>query len=228
MKPVIHVDVVSDVVCPWCYIGKRRLDKAMSSLKDKFDFEVVYHPFELNPAMPPEGKDHKKYLSEKFGGIERYDQLTGHVTAVASSEGIEFNYDKQPTSPNTRNAHRVIRYAEEHGNQQAVVENLFKAYFTDGVDLTKNKNLVDIASEAGLDKKKVEEILNSDDNLAEIIHAEKEMQNLGITGVPFYIINKKYGVSGAQASKSFEDAFTQIGNESVLKGESCDVDNPEC
>ncbi len=111
-KPVIKIDVVSDVVCPWCYIGKRRLEKAIDQLKDKIDFEVEYHPFELNPDMPAEGRNHKEYLMAKFGGESKYNQLTRHVVDVAAAEGLKFDFTSETISPNTRNAHRLIAFSE--------------------------------------------------------------------------------------------------------------------
>jgi predicted DsbA family dithiol-disulfide isomerase len=229
MKPIIRIDIASDVVCPWCYIGKRRLEKAIDLVKDKFNFEVVYHPFELNPGMPKEGKNQKEYLADKFGGDERYDHLTNNVTSVAATEGIEFNFPKQNVSPNTRDMHRIIQLVSGSAIQAALVEAFFKAYFTEGVDLSKHANLVDIAVKAGVDKTRVEKLLQSDDLTAEVITSENQMQKLGISGVPFYIINNKYGVSGAQASKTFADAFNQLGLEmQTVSGDTCSVDDPNC
>jgi Predicted dithiol-disulfide isomerase involved in polyketide biosynthesis len=108
-KPKIKIEVVSDVVCPWCYIGKRRLEKAMDQLKDQMDFDVEFLPFELNPDMPKEGKDQKDYLVKKFGSEEKYQQITNHVVNVASQEGLKFDFQKQHVSPNTRDAHRIMR-----------------------------------------------------------------------------------------------------------------------
>ncbi|MBT1702519.1 DsbA family oxidoreductase [Chryseosolibacter indicus] len=227
-KPIIKVAVVSDVVCPWCYIGKRRLENAVSSLSDKYDFEVAYYPFELNPDLPLEGTDQKEYLSAKFGGEHEYEQKTNHVSQIAATEGLEFNYNKQLVSPNTRNAHRLILLANEEGKQIALVEALFKAYFTDGVNLSKKENLVDIASSTGMDREKVKDFLDSDTGLTEVAAAETELQRIGISGVPFYIINDKYGVSGAQPSHAFIEAFENIGKEMVLAGETCDVEAKNC
>jgi predicted DsbA family dithiol-disulfide isomerase len=223
-KPVIQIDVVSDVVCPWCYIGKRRLEKAIDAVSDQFDFEVNYHPFELNPAIPKDGLNQKEYLTSKFGSKAKYEQLTANVTSVAASEGLAFNFDKQHVSPNTRNMHRIIRLAGEHGKQKELVEAFFKAYFTDGKDLSNDVELMAIASEAGLAVDLVGRLLTSDDQLAEVIASETQMQSNGITGVPFYIINNKYGVSGAQASATFISAFQQVGNETEIPGETCDVE----
>ena len=229
MKQKIRVDVVSDVVCPWCYIGKRRLEKAMTALGDRFEFEVAYHPFELNPGQALEGVNQKEYLTDKFGGDARYEQLTGHVTSIAAEDGIAFDYDKQLISPNTRAAHRMAQLAGEEGVQQPVIEALFKAYFTDGVDLSKKENLIQVGAGAGLDATKIDKLLSSDDKTAEVIASEKQMQQLGVTGVPFYIINSKYGVSGAQQPQAFIDAFNQIGLETVAtEGDSCAVDGKDC
>jgi predicted DsbA family dithiol-disulfide isomerase len=227
-KPKIKIDVVSDVVCPWCYIGKRRLEKAVNQLKDKYDFELVYHPFELNPEMPVGGTDQKAYLTNKFGGPERYEQITNRVTTVAAEEGLNFDFGKQKISPNTREAHRIIQYAKQEGKQIETKEAFMKAYFEQGVDLSKKENLLSVAVQAGLTKEKVEKLLSTNEGLVEIALAEKEMQKLGITGVPFYIFNNQYGVSGAQPSEAFVQAFEDIGAKTELRSEACDVEDKNC
>lgn len=214
-KPKIKVDIVSDVVCPWCYIGKRRIEKAMDTLRDKYDFEVEYHPFELNPQTPTEGVDQKAYLTAKFGGEERYQQLTGNVSRIAAEEGLKFDYNKQKVSPNTRLSHLIIQYAKLESKQPEVKEAFMKAYFEDGIDLSKKENLVMVAVSAGLSKEKVEVLLSNPDGLANIEAAERELQKLGISGVPFYIINNKYGVSGAQASTAFIETFENVVQETA-------------
>ena len=227
-KPTITVDVVSDVVCPWCYIGKRRLEKAIDTLKDKYTFEIAYHPFELNPDTPADGYNQKEYLSKKFGGDDRFKQLTNHVTSIASEEGLQFDFNKQHVMPNTRDAHRIIQFAKEEGNQPAVKEALMKAYFEDGIDLSKKENLVAIAVQAGSEKEKIEKLLSGNEGRLEVELAEKELQKLGVTGVPFYIINNKYGVSGAQPSTSFIQAFEDIGSKIEMTGEACDTEAKNC
>ncbi len=206
----ITVDVVSDVVCPWCYIGKRRLEKAMIALKDEIEFEVNYLPFELNPSMPKEGKNQREYLTKKFGSDERYEELTANVTRVAAEEGIQFNYSRQQKSLNTRDAHRLIWLAKQEGNQLAVKEALMKAYFENGVDLTQTENLISVVAQAGLDEAKARQLLTSDEGLVEVEYLEQLNQQRGISGVPFYIINNKYGVSGAQPSSSFVGIFKEV------------------
>jgi predicted DsbA family dithiol-disulfide isomerase len=227
-KPKIKVDVVSDVVCPWCYIGKRRLERAIDILKDKYEFEIEYHPFELNPDMPLAGVNQKAHLSTKFGGEEQYAKITTRTTNVAAEEGLNFDFEKQQISPNTRNAHRIIRYAKTEMKQLETKEAFMKAYFENGVDLSKKENLVDVAVKAGLTKENVERLLSGDEGLVEVAHAEKEMQKLGITGVPFYIINNKYGVSGAQPAESFIQIFDDVADKSELSGEACDVEDKNC
>ncbi|HEY5826179.1 MAG TPA: DsbA family oxidoreductase [Cyclobacteriaceae bacterium] len=227
-KPKITIDVVSDVVCPWCYIGKRRLEKAMNQLSDQYDFEVAYQPFELNPDMPKEGVNQKEYLSKKFGGEARYDQITGQTTQTAAAEGLKFDFSKQKVSPNTRDAHRIIYLSKEEGKQPETNEAFMKAYFEEGVDLSKKENLVDVAVKAGLSEEKVKTWLASDQGLAEVELSEQINHQRGISGVPFFIINNKYGVSGAQPSDAFIDMLTQVGKEVATQGESCDVDAKDC
>ena len=208
----ITVDVVSDVVCPWCYIGKRRLEKAITSLEDEFEFEINYLPFELNPNMPKEGKNQKTYLTAKFGGESRYKELTENVTKVAAAEGLTFSYENQTKSPNTKDAHRLIWLAKAEGCQPAVKEALLKAYFEDGVDLTMNENLINIVATAGLDKLKAKTLLDSDQGVVEVEYIQQLNHQRGISGVPFYIINNKYGISGAQLPENFVAAFRDIAN----------------
>jgi predicted DsbA family dithiol-disulfide isomerase len=214
-KEKIKIGVVSDVICPWCYIGKRRLEKAISQVSDRFDFEVEYFPFELNPGMPEEGADYRSYMVDKFGSESRYEQLSQHVKEIALEEGLNFNLEIQKISPNTRNAHRIILFAKEEGKQVEVVEAFFNAYFTQGADLSNIENLIAISAQAGLDGEKIEQLLNSNTGKLEIEMAEKELNDLGITGVPLYIIDNKFSVSGAQPVEVFIDAFKEVGTENV-------------
>jgi predicted DsbA family dithiol-disulfide isomerase len=206
-KKKIKIEIVSDVVCPWCYIGKRRLERAIHTLNETYDFEITYLPFELNPSIPESGVNQKQYLTNKFGGEERYRQITGHVSAMAAEEGLSFNFDKQLVSPNTRKAHRIIQYAKMEGKQASVKEAFMSAYFEKGIDLSKSDNLLTIAEEAGLSKENVKAVLQQPDGDELIQKMERELQQLGVSGVPFYIINDKYGISGAQPAEVFMQAF---------------------
>lgn len=212
-KVKIRIDVVSDVVCPWCFIGKRRLEKALTSLPENIEVDVAFLPFELNPELPRAGSDHKAYLAKKFGSKERYDQLTAHVVGVAAGEGLKFDFEKQSVMPNTLDSHRLIQYAKRSGKQAAVKEALMKAYFEQGVDLSKHENLVNIAVQNGLDRNEVQLFLASDEGALEVKQMEQLNQQRGISGVPFYIINNKYGISGAQPSDAFIEILTEVASE---------------
>lgn len=228
-KPTIKVDIVSDVVCPWCYIGKRRIEKAMTALADQFEFDVDYLPFELNPQTPKDGFNQKEYLVKKFGGADRYNEITKYVTAIAAEEGLIFDFSKQNKSPNTRDAHRIIRFAKQEGKQVAIKEAFMKAYFEEGTDLTKNENLVLISAKAGLNPEKISALLTSEEGVAEIITEETMHHTRGISGVPYYIINNQYGISGAQPTDVFIKALTQIGSEPVAAAsDACAVDGSDC
>ena len=160
-KTLIRIAFISDVVCPGCYIGKRRLEKAISLTSDQFEFEREYLPFELNPHMSEEGADYREYFIKKFGSEEKFHQVTDHTKKVAAREGIEFNLDMQHKYPNTRNAHRIILLAREEDKQDDVLEAFYRAYFTEGLDLTKKENLIRIAVDAGLNGDKVDLLLQS-------------------------------------------------------------------
>lgn len=227
-KPKIKIDIVSDVVCPWCYIGKRRLEKAIAQVADQVDVELEYHPFELNPDMPPEGRNQKEYLTKKFGSEAKYRQITNQVTEVAAQEGLKFDFEKQDVSPNTRNAHRLIWFAKKHGKQIEMKEALMKAYFEQGIDLTKMENLISIAKQVGLDPEKTKSFLNSTEGMVEVTTSEMQNAQRGISGVPFYIINNQYGVSGAQPSEVFANALLEISAENTTASEACDIESKEC
>ena len=228
-KPTIKGDIVSDVVCPWCYIGKRRIEKAMSTLADQFEFDITYLPFELNPQTPKEGFNQKEYLAKKFGGEARYNEITKQVSSAAAEEGLAFDFSKQRVSPNTRDAHRIIRYAKEEGKQLAVKEAFMKAYFEEGVDLNKKENLIAISEKAELNAERISQLLDSDEGLIEVIALESTNHQRGISGVPYYIINNEYGISGAQPTDVFIKALTQIGSEpAATEGEACAVDESDC
>lgn len=224
----IKIDIVSDVVCPWCYIGKRRIEKAIDQLKDQFEFEISYLPFELNAQVPKEGLDQREYLSNKFGGGDRFTQLTQHVTSVAATEGLKFDFNKQKVMPNTRDAHRIIWLAKQEGKQLAVKEAFMKAYFEEGIDLSNPKNLIAISVACGLSEEKVTALLRTDEGLKEVIATEKLNVQRGVSGVPFYIINDQYGISGAQPTEVFIQALTQIGGEVNATADVCDVESKEC
>ena len=201
----ISVDVISDVICPWCYIGKRRLEKAIAAAE--VQVRVRWHPFQLNPTMPMEGISRKEYRSRKFGSWERSMELDAKVSAVGKSEGIHFAFDNIERTPNTVDAHRLIWFADQNGCQDAVVEALFRSYFTDGQDIGDRQTLIDIVTEAGLERQAAETILNSDEGMDVIANAREMSQRHGVDGVPFFIVDQKITLAGAQDSETFLEVF---------------------
>ncbi|PAY16364.1 disulfide bond formation protein DsbA [Rhodopirellula sp. SM50] len=205
----LAVDVISDVICPWCYIGKRRLEKAIAALDGRHDVQVRWHPFQLNPTMPKEGISRKEYRTRKFGSWERSLELDANVIAVGESEGIRFAFDQIERTPNTLDVHRLIWLADHHGCQDAVVEALFRAYFSDALDIGNRQTLIDLVVEAGLALPVVEAMLDSDDGMDAIATAREMSQRYGVDGVPFFIIDQKIALSGAQPTDVFVETLGQ-------------------
>jgi predicted DsbA family dithiol-disulfide isomerase len=216
---MLTIDVISDVICPWCFIGKRRLEKALSGRPAT----VRWHPFQLNPDMPREGIDRKSYRIAKFGSWERSQELDARVAAAGEDEGIAFRFDKMARTPNTLDAHRIIWLAGERGVQDAVVEALFLAYFTEGEDLSDRATLAEVAADAGLDRAEVYELLASDKGIDVVQAGEEQARRLGVSGVPFFVVNGRVALSGAQPPDLFRQAFEQA-EEAVVAGEACKVD----
>jgi len=199
----LTIDVISDVICPWCYVGKRRLEKAIPG----FDVRVRWLPFQLNPQMPKEGISRKEYRTAKFGNWERSLELDAKMVAIGEAEGIRFAFDKIERTPNTVDAHRLIWLSDKQGIQDAVVERLFRAYFTEGRDISNRHTLLDVVAEVGLDRG--EAILYGDHGLRAIEEAHQLARRFGVDGVPFFIINGDVTLSGAQPLDVFIAAFDQ-------------------
>jgi predicted DsbA family dithiol-disulfide isomerase len=203
----ISVDVISDVICPWCFIGKRRLEKAIAALDRPGAVRVRWLPFQLNPRMPKEGMSRKDYRTKKFGSWEHSLELDAKIVAVGESEGIHFAFDRTERTPNTVDAHRLIWLADQEGVQDAVVEALFRAYFTEGRDIRNRQPLIDVVVEAGLDRKRADALLDGDDGMQAIKEAEEKTRQFRVDGVPFFIVNDKITLSGAQQPEAFTEAF---------------------
>lgn len=203
------IDVVSDVVCPWCYIGKRHLESALALLEREGEpLPVVrWHPFELNPGLPREGIDRRDYLERKFGGPARAAQIYDRVRRAGTQAGIAFDFERIALQPNTRDAHRLIAWAQNRGDAEPVVERLFRAYFIEGRFLGSHEVLAELADEAGEDREAAATFLASAVGDAEIGEAEARAASLGITGVPFFIVDGRYGLSGAQPAEAIADAL---------------------
>ena len=203
----LAVDVISDVICPWCYIGKRRLEKAVAALDGKHEVRVRWLPFQLNPAMPKEGISRRDYRTRKFGSWERSLELDARVVAVGEAEGIDFAFDKMERTPNTLDAHRLIWLADRQGVQDAVVEAIFRAYFTEGRDISRRQTLLDVVNEGGLDRERAEAVLESDEGQEALREADELSRRFRVDGVPFFIVNGTVTLSGAQQPEAFLEAF---------------------
>lgn len=206
---VLKIDVYSDVICPWCYIGKHRLEKALASVKDRFEARVVWHPFELNPTMPKEGLDRRTYRSAKFGSWEKSLALDEQVKAAGVGEGIHFRHDLMERTPNTFDAHKLILLSGREGVQDKIAAAVFNGYFIEGKDVGDRETLIHLATDAGMDADVVRAFLDSEDAIAAVKEAEEEGRTLHISGVPYYIINQRVAFSGAQPVETFIRAFEQ-------------------
>ena len=204
---MVTIDIYSDVICPWCFVGKRRIEKGIA-LAGK-PATVRWHPFQLNPGMPREGVERRAYRIGKFGSWERSLELDDQVGRAAAGEGIAFDSDKMARTPNTFDAHRLVWLAGERGVQDGVVEALFKAYFSDGRDLSDRAILAAVAVEGGLDAGAVDSLLSGDEGRAAVQDAEERGRRLGITGVPFVVIDGEVALSGAQPPEMFRSAIEQ-------------------
>lgn len=199
----LRIDVISDTVCPWCYIGKRRLDRALAQRADAIEADVRYHPFQLDPTVPPEGADARTHYAAKFGSWDRFLQIAERVAAAGAEEGIPFAFEKAERAPNTLESHRLAWLAAGTGRQAEVIERLFAAHFVEGRDVGDREVLARIGAEAGLDAEEIRTALSSDAGVAEIQGALEEARRLGISGVPFFIVQGKYALSGAQPVEVF-------------------------
>jgi predicted DsbA family dithiol-disulfide isomerase len=210
----MRIDVVSDVICPWCYIGKRRLAAALRQ-RPELEAEILWHPFQLNPDMPPEGMPRERYIATKFGGGQQASRIYQNVTDVGTAVGIPFHFDRIQVTPNTRDAHRLIRRATQSGDADPVVEALFNAYFIEGRNIGERVTLAAIAEEAGLDGEDTARFLASRDGAEEVVAEDMSARRIGINAVPCFIFDRKYVVSGAQEAEFFFPLFDLLKTEQV-------------
>jgi predicted DsbA family dithiol-disulfide isomerase len=207
----MHIDIVSDVICPWCYIGKRRLERALKARGDE-DVSLSWRAFQLNPEMPPGGMPREAYLAAKFGNAANASRLYATVAEAGAAEGIRFAFDRIRRTPNTRDAHRLIRYAGRNGAAGPLVEALFVAYFSDGRDLGDRDTLAGIASATGLDRTAVAQYLESGAGEQEMLAEDRAARRLGINAVPCFIVDGGYAISGAQEPEFFFPLFDLVQN----------------
>jgi len=205
----LFVDVVSDVVCPWCYIGKRKLELALARFREAPGPAVTvrWHPFELNPDLPPQGVPRAAYLEAKFGGAERADAIYARVRAAGAEVDIPFAFERIGLQPNTLDAHRLIAWAQQRGDAQALVERLFRAYFIEGRFVGQVDELAALAADAGLPAPEAHAMLVSAAYRSEVQAEVREAQESGISGVPFFIFNGRTAVSGAHDPDTLLEAI---------------------
>ena len=210
-KP-LQIDIVSDVVCPWCYIGKRRIENALA-LAPEVPVEVHWRPFFLNPWVPRQGIDRATYLETKFGSVEAYKGIAGRVVAAAGEEGLVYRPDLVKRQPNTIDCHRLIHWAEATGKSAEMKQRLMELYFRDGGDLTDSEVLVKAAAACGLDADDIRRRLASDEDVELISAQAKDASDKGISGVPTFVFAGKYAVSGAQPAEQLARAIRQVSAE---------------
>ncbi len=227
-KEIIKVDVVSDVACPWCYVGKKRLEKALAEWKGA-PVEVEWHPYQLDPNMPEEGLDRITYLTNKFGDMESVKPMTDRLVEAGEDEGITFNFGDKWLAVNTLHLHQLLHVAGEEGFKTELKERFLKAYFDENLHLNKIEVLTDIMADYGWNQEKTEKVI-ADENIAYAVKQEiSHYQQLGVRGVPFFIIDNKYAISGAQPSDVFLQAFSKVAPLEILnEGDTCDPLTGNC
>ena len=211
---MIDIDIVSDTICPWCYVGKRRLERALTGF-DADEVRIRWHPFQLNPAMPIEGMDRTEYVAAKFGGAEAARAVYDRIREAGSEEGIAFAFERMPRTPNTFASHRVVHFAAREDLQHEAVEALFQAVFVDGRDIGDFETLLDIGAECGIDPVALAEYLASTEDVDKLRAGEERSRRRGVTGVPFFIIGGRYAVTGAQDAAVLRGVLERVAEERV-------------
>ncbi len=200
------IEVYSDVVCPWCWIGKRRLQRALDAIPD-VTAQLRWRPFQLRPDMPPEGEAWADVVNTKFGGAARAREMFAHVAEAGTSEGLTFDFERITRAPQTINAHRLICFADAAGLGWTLSEQLFRAYFVDGLDISDRGVLAELAAGAGLDPNAVRAMLDGDAHRETVLTSQQEAGRLGIRGVPFFVLDDGLGISGAQPIEVFANGI---------------------
>lgn len=223
----ITVDVVSDVACPWCYVGKRNLEEALRQWKGA-DVEVNWHPYQLDANMREEGMNRDTYLTSKFGSVEKVEEMANRLVSVGKTVGINFDFGDNWLAVNTLPLHQLIYVASQEGRGGELKERFLAAYFEETKHLNKREVIYEIAKDLGWDSDKVDSII-ADEKIAEAVKSEiVSYQQRGVSGVPFFVINDKFGISGAQPVTAFLEAFKSVDSTLISEGESCDVTTGEC
>ena len=209
IPPAIRLDIFSDPVCPWCYVGKANLDRALEQHPDH-PFQIQWHPFQLNPEMPAEGVAKRAYLEQKFGGKERVDAIHERLREAARAAGVDMDPDKPQRMPNTLNAHRLVHWAGIEGVQSPVVAALMRAYWAEGRDIGDLETLADIAGEKGMDREATLRLLQSEADADDIQARDQDARQKGVNAVPTFLIAQQYVVSGAQPTDTWENVIAEL------------------
>ena len=206
----LSIDIVSDIVCPWCAIGYKKLFEAMTQLDDEISFDVNWKPYELHPEIPKEGFDKKEYYKIKFGESSESSNRFNFITEEAKKVGLEFNFKKSRNLPNTFLAHRLLWFCRSKNMQDVLAEALFYAYFTDGRNVGNKDELIEISSENGLNREEIKEFFQTNIGHEEVLREESRAREMNIFSVPTYIFNKKYLLVGGQESDTFKAYITKV------------------
>jgi len=205
----VIIEAYADVVCPWCYVGERRLRKALSMRPDLV-IERRWRPFQLRPEVPPGGLPWREFAVAKFGGEENMEAAFARVSSAGASDGIRFRFDRVASAPNTVDAHCLVLHAEEKALGWEMAETLFEQYFSEGGDLNDHETLTAVASAAGLDAGEVRGVLESNEGTDAVWRSQEEARRFGIAGVPFYVVDGRYALSGVQTVAAFCRAFDAV------------------
>jgi predicted DsbA family dithiol-disulfide isomerase len=211
----MQLEIFSDTVCPWCYIGKRRLERALRT-RPMPDLAIRWRAFQLNPGMPSGGMDRRQYMAAKFGSAERAARLFDTVTRVGADEGIRFSFDRISRTPNTMKSHRLLALAAQHGRQSQVLDRLFGAYFGEGRDIGQSAVLVEIGAESQLPAAEVEAALSEDSPIGTTLAEDFLARRQGINGVPYFVFNGRFGLSGAQEPEALYHMFDLAREDDAL------------
>ena len=241
----LKIDIVSDVACPWCYVGKRQFEKALENMKD-LDLEVNWKPFQLNPTIPEGGLDRDSYYRNKFGSQEKVDKMMTRL--IEFGKKVDIDFKKRDRIPNTRRMHSLLHAAREKGFSNELKEAFFEAYFEKNRNLADDEVVIDIAEQFGWSREEILKIMEDEEIAYEINKEIRDVQNRGVSGVPFFIINNQYGVSGAQPPEVLERWIRETKKELDIsedkeihdngnaannsqdtdKAEACAIDDPNC
>ena len=205
----MKIDVYADVVCPWCYVGEKRLDKALQS-RPELDVVLRWRPFQLRPEMPANGLPWQEFAVDKFGGEANMRRAFAHVTAAGEPDGAHFDFDRVASAPNTVDAHRLILHARQYANEWGMAEALFRGYFAEGRDLNDADDLATMAEQAGLDPEETRSLLSGEDGAGEVRESQNAAAGLGVNSVPFYVIDDRYAVSGGQTAEAWLRTFDAV------------------